>query len=161
MAVAVRDATKADEDFILAVNAACTPAVGEMDAADYEEIRLSAHAVRVAEVGGKPAGFIILIRPLSAYRSLNYAWFEERYERHLYIDRIAIGADFRGQGIGRALYEDASRIAASAGEERLTAEVNEDPPNPQSISFHKALGFNYLVSRPWKDKVVAMFERPL
>jgi len=161
MALVVRDATETDEAFILAVNAACTPAVGEMDAADYAEIRLSAHAVRVAEVDGKPAGFIILIRPLSAYRSLNYAWFEQRYERHLYIDRIAIDAAFRGHGVGRALYEDAARLAREAGEERLTAEVNEDPPNPQSIAFHKSMGFNYLVSRPWKDKVVAMFERPL
>jgi predicted GNAT superfamily acetyltransferase len=161
MALLVRDAVETDEAFILAVNAACTPAVGDMDAADYAEIRLSAHAIRVAEVDGSPAGFIILIRPLSAYRSLNYAWFEERFARHLYIDRIAIAEGLRGHGVGRALYEDAARLARAAGEERLTAEVNEDPPNPQSIAFHNSLGFNYLLSRPWKDKVVAMFERPL
>jgi len=161
MAVTVRDAGEQDEAFILALNAACTPAVGEMDATDYRDIVGWAHRVLIAEAGGQPAGFMILIRPGSAYPSLNYAWFERRFLRHLYVDRIAIDQSVRGQGIGRALYDAALAIAAANGDQRITCEVNVDPPNPESMAFHMRLGFRHLLDRPWKDKVVAMLERPL
>jgi predicted GNAT superfamily acetyltransferase len=137
MAVTVRDAGEQDEAFILALNAACTPAVGEMDTTDYRDIVGWAHRVLIAEAGGQPAGFMILIRPGSAYPSLNYAWFERRFLRHLYVDRIAIDQSVRGQGIGRALYDAALAIAAANGDQRITCEVNVDPPNPESMAFHK------------------------
>ncbi len=162
MAVTVRDAGAGDEDFILALNAACTPAVAEMSAQDYRAIAGWAHRVLIAEAGGDPAGFVILIRPGSAYPSDNYGWFEEQFEHHLYIDRIAVTEASRGTGAGRALYEEAMRLAASLGEQRLTAEVNEDPPNPESMAFHDKLGFKHLLSRKSRSrKVVAMLERPL
>lgn len=162
VAVTVRDAAPGDEDFILALNAACTPAVGDMSAQAYRDLAGWAHRVLIAEAGGEPAGFVILIRPGSAYPSDNYGWFEGQFARHLYIDRIAVSDRARGTGAGRALYEEAMRLAASLGEERLTAEVNEEPPNPESMAFHAKLGFRHLLSRPSRSgKVVAMLERPL
>lgn len=163
MAVTVRDAVAGDEDFILALNAASTPAVGDMTADDYREIAGWAHRVLIAEAGGKPAGFLILVRPGSDYPSDNYGWFEEQFDHHLYVDRIAVSKAAWGQGVGRSLYEEAMRIAAATGEKRLTAEVNEDPPNPESMAFHAKLGFRHLLSRlsPRLGKVVAMLERPL
>lgn len=160
--VTIRDAARTDEDFILALNAASTPAVGEMGAQSYRDIAGQAYRVLIAEAGGEPAGFLILIRPGSSYPSDNYGWFEEQFDRHLYIDRIAISETVKGQGIGRALYHEALRHAAELGEERLTAEVNEEPPNPQSMAFHERLGFRHLLSRKSRSgKVVAMLERPL
>ncbi|MDP3493419.1 MAG: GNAT family N-acetyltransferase [Hyphomonadaceae bacterium] len=163
MGVTIRDAAEADEAFILALNAASTPAVGEMDAKDYRDIAAQAYRILIAEAGGEPAGFLILIRPGSAYPSDNYGWFEEQFDRHLYIDRIAISASAKGQGVGRALYDAALADAARLGELRLTAEVNEQPPNPESMAFHEKLGFRHLLSRtsPRLGKVVAMLERPL
>ena len=161
MAIAIRDAVPEDEDFILALNAASTPAVAEMDAKDYSDIAGWAHRVLMAVLDGKPCGFLILIRPGSAYPSENYAWFESKFADHLYIDRIAIAEFAKGRGVGRAFYDEASRIAAGNGDERLTCEVNVDPPNPQSMAFHTRLGFRHLLSRPWKDKIVVMMERPL
>lgn len=163
MGVTIRDAAKADEDFILALNAASTPAVGDMDAQDYRDIAAQAYRVLIAEAGGEPAGFLILIRPGSSYPSDNYGWFEERFDRHLYVDRIAIDVRAKGQGVGRALYDEALKLAAELGEMRLTAEVNEQPPNPESMAFHAKLGFRHLVSRtsPRLGKVVAMLERSL
>jgi predicted GNAT superfamily acetyltransferase len=158
----IRDAAAGDEDFILALNAACTPAVAEMDAADYRDIAGWAHRVLVAELDGKPCGFLILVRPGSAYPSDNYAWFEARFDRHLYVDRIAVSDAARGRSVGRALYEHALGMAAALGEERLTAEVNEQPPNPESMAFHTRMGFRYLHSRASRHgKIVAMLERPL
>ncbi len=162
MGVAIRDAAPTDEDFILALNAASTPAVGEMALQTYRDIAAQAYRVLIAEAGGEPAGFLILIRPGSSYPSDNYGWFEEQFDRHLYIDRIAISERAKGQGVGRALYDAALKLAAELGEERLTAEVNEDPPNPQSMAFHEKLGFRHLLSRMSRSgKVVAMLERPL
>lgn len=163
MGVTVRDAARGDEDFILALNAASTPAVGDMSAQDYREIATQAHRVLIAEAGGVPAGFMILIQPGSAYPSDNYGWFEEQFDNHLYIDRIAVSKAAWGAGVGRALYEEAMQIAAALDEKRLTAEVNQDPPNPESMAFHAKLGFRHLVSRtsPRLGKVVAMLERPL
>lgn len=162
MGVAIRDAALADEEFILALNAASTPAVGEMALPAYRDIAAQAYRVLIAEAGGEPAGFLILIRPGSSYPSDNFGWFEEQFDRHLYIDRIAIHTRAKGQGVGRALYDEALKLAAELGEERLTAEVNEEPPNPQSMAFHEKLGFRHLLSRKSRSgKVVAMLERPL
>ena len=163
MTVTVRDAEARDEDFILALNAACTPAVGDMSAQDYRDITGWAHRIVIAEADSKPVGFMILIRPGSAYPSDNYGWFEEQFAHQLYVDRIAVGRSARGLGVGRVLYDEALRIAADLGEERVTAEVNEDPPNPESMAFHFKLGFRHLLSRtsPRLGKVVAMLERPL
>lgn len=165
-AISVRDAGEGDEGFILALNAACTPAVGDMDADDYRRIVGWAHRILVAEAaigagGIKPAGFMILVRPGSAYPSLNFAWFETRFDHHLYVDRIAVSETARGAGIGRALYDAALRIATANDDRRITCEVNVDPPNPESMAFHTRLGFRHLLDRPWKDKIVAMLERPL
>jgi predicted GNAT superfamily acetyltransferase len=161
-AVAIRDADERDEDFILALNASCVPAVSRLTVQDYREIKAAAHRVLVAEVSGVRAGFVILIRPGAPYPSDNYAWFEERFDRHLYVDRIAIEAVARGQGVGQALYAEALKIAAANGDERVTAEVNVEPPNPSSMKFHEAFGFRCLLSRPSRDgKVVAMLECPL
>lgn len=162
MAVAIRDAAAGDEEFILALNAACVPAVAEMDAQDYRDIAGWAHRVLVAEAEGRRCGFLILIRPGSAYPSDNYAWFETAFDNHLYIDRIAVSDGARGQGVGRALYDEASRIAATNGDQRLTCEVNEKPPNPESMAFHRRIGFRHLHTRPSRDdKIVAMLELPL
>ncbi len=134
-----------------------------MDAQDYRDIAGWAHRVVICEADGNPVGFMILIRPGSAYPSDNYGWFEEKFGRQLYVDRVAVAASARGLGVGRVLYEEALRMAADLGEERVTAEVNEDPPNPESMAFHLKLGFRHLLSRtsPRLGKVVAMLERPL
>lgn len=162
MGLAIRDATERDEAFILALNAASTPAVSEMTYDDYRDILGWSHCILVAEREEAPCGFLILIGPGSAYDSDNYRWFEERFDSHLYIDRIAITEHARGQGVGRAFYEEAARIAARTGDRRLTCEVNVDPPNPQSMAFHERLGFHQRETRMSRSgKVVAMLELPL
>ena len=163
MSLTVRDAGEGDEDFVLALNAACTPAVGDMTREKYRQLRGWSYRVLISEAGGVPAGFMILVRPGSAYPSDNYGWFEQTFGRHLYVDRIAVSDAVRGMGVGRALYEHALGLAAELCEERVTAEVNEDPPNPESMAFHAKLGFRHLLSRtsPRLGTGVAMLERPL
>ena len=49
MGVAIRDAAPTDEDFILALNAASTPAVGEMALQTYRDIAAQAYRVLADE----------------------------------------------------------------------------------------------------------------
>ncbi len=161
--ISVRVATEGDEDFILALNGASGPGVAEMSRDEYRQIRRWAARVLVAELDGKPVGFLILIEPGTAYPSDNYGWFEDRFRRHLYVDRIAVDASVKRKGVGRALYDAAALAARELDEPRITCEVNEQPPNPESMAFHKGAGFHHIASRPSPrlGKVVAMLVREL
>jgi hypothetical protein len=159
----VRAADLTDEAFILALNDASQPAVGPLSQTDMIAFRRAGAAIRVAHVAqAGPVGFAILLTPGTAYGSDNYAWFEQRFGRHLYIDRIAVAAAARRRGVASALYADAEAACRASGLERLTAEVNVDPPNPESLEFHAARGFVRLCERPSRSgKRVVMLERPL
>lgn len=58
-----------------------------------------------------------------------------------YVDRVAVAASARGQGIARRLYEDLAAAVLASGRNGLACEVNLDPPNPGSLAFHARLGF--------------------
>jgi len=85
-------------------------------------------------------GFVICLPPQTTYGSLNYAWFNQRYDAFLYVDRIAVAANQRDRGVGSALYE---RVVACANEHAVpvAAEVNRLPPNPGSMRFHHRFNF--------------------
>lgn len=162
MALLIRRAVADDAAAILALNAASTPALAEMDAATYAAIAGWAEAMLVAQTDGAFAGFIALIAPGSAYPSDNYAWFEANAGDHLYIDRVAVAERSWGQGVGRALYVEAERLAVAKGRKRLSAEINVDPPNPESRAFHQRLGFRELEVRMSRSgKLVVMVAREL
>jgi hypothetical protein len=75
------------------------------------------------------------------YESPNYRWFEARFDRFAYVDRIAVAGAMRGKGIARLLYEDFFHAARLRGHSRVCCEVNYDPPNPESDAFHAKMGF--------------------
>jgi hypothetical protein len=85
------------------------------------------------------AGFAIAIAPGKTYDSDNYRWFAERYERFLYLDRIAVDAEQRRLGIGARLY-DAMEAAAETFS-RMVCDVNIEPRNDASLAFHAARGY--------------------
>ena len=65
---------------------------------------------------GEMLGFVICLPPATAYGSLNYAWFNQRYEAFLYVDRIAVAEAQRNKGVGSRLYE---QVARHAGEQNI------------------------------------------
>ncbi len=81
--------------------------------------------------------------PARTYDSLNYLWFSERFDDFVYLDRVAIRPEFRGHGIGRAMYAEVERLAAERCPDatRFTLEVNLRPRNDGSLAFHATLGF--------------------
>ena len=53
----------------------------------------------------------------------------------------------RGEVVTRTqLYEHLFTQATAAGHTRVVCEVNEEPPNPASDAFHRALGFEVVGS---------------
>jgi predicted GNAT superfamily acetyltransferase len=90
---------------------------------------------------GQVAAFLLAFDEAADYDSPNYLWFRDRYERFVYIDRVVVAPDARGQGVADKLYADLIARASALGYDRLVCEVNADPPNPASDSFHARHGF--------------------
>lgn len=148
----LRPMAPADLDAVLALNQGALEGVGSLDRERLDWIvGLSARAL-VADVDGAIAGFAITIGSRSAYDSINYDWFCERYERHNYLDRIVIAPTHRRQGIASQLYDEIEQ------ELPVTLEVYAEPPNVPSLAFHAARGYEE-IGRLLQDngKIAAMF----
>ncbi|MEZ5825009.1 MAG: GNAT family N-acetyltransferase [Geminicoccaceae bacterium] len=133
-----------------------------MDAAALEMRLALEHWLAAAFLDGKPVAALMGFREKSGYGSPNYRWFDERHERFIYVDRIMADKGARGAGAGRALYDAFIREFAD-GAPWIFCEVNELPPNPDSLAFHARLGFEpigRLVHVPG-EKQVAMLGRRL
>lgn len=140
MALDVPATISADlEPAILALNNAHAAELSWLDAVRLR--RLLSGAFHARRIGAVDAFVIALDERHPTYDSPNYRWFQARYGRFVYIDRVAVASAARGQGHARRLYADTIAHAADAGHDLVVCEVNIDPPNPASDAFHAALGF--------------------
>ncbi len=137
----IRNALPQDAEAILALNADSVHLLSPMDAARLAHLQQEAVWHQVVELDGKVVGFVLAFREGADYDSLNYQWFAARYPQFLYIDRIVIGEDVRGLGVGGLLYERVLAFAQETGAPLLTCEYDVDPPNPVSEKFHHGFGF--------------------
>jgi predicted GNAT superfamily acetyltransferase len=90
---------------------------------------------------GAVEAFIMTFDQDADYDSPNFVWFRSRYPRFVYVDRVVVAKAARGQGHARRLYDDLFGEARQAGHAIVTCEVNAEPANPASDSFHASLGF--------------------
>jgi len=103
-------------------------------------IRNAFVALRIGDVDA----FMIAFDQDSDYDGENFGWFKSRYERFVYVDRIAVAAAARGRGLARRLYEDLFAAASHSGQQLIVCEVNAEPPNPESDAFHAFFGFEHV-----------------
>src|SRR5579859_1525544 len=82
--------------------------------------------------------FLLAFDQDADYDSPNFRWFRERYQRFVYVDRIAVASSARGRGLARQLYRELFAEAARARHCSVVCEVNSQPPNPASDAFHDA-----------------------
>ena len=129
-----------DASQVWRINEEGLPWVGKVSEAEIEGLLERSSFALGAFNGDLLQGFVICLPPKTTYSSLNYRWFNERYEDFLYVDRIAISAQHRGQGIGAQIY---SAVVEAAQDKSVPvlAEVMKKPLNEPSMHFHSAFSF--------------------
>ena len=128
-----------DADRILELNNAHAVETSSLDLAAAERLLGMCFYAKYVSPGMR--GFLLALDQDAAYDNQNFHWFRGRFEHFVYIDRIIIAEDARGQGLARLMYEDLFAAAKTAGQIRVVCEVNIDPPNEGSLAFHRSMGF--------------------
>ena len=136
-----RDADPRELETLHALNESAVPAVNSISLEDFQWFLGIAAYLRVVEIDGRVAGFLLGLRPGLDYASMNYAWFSRCYPDFFYIDRLVVDAAFRRRGIASALYADIEQRARAASAPLLACEVNVRPRNEGSLAFHARHGF--------------------
>ena len=132
----IRPIAPADMARVLDLNEANVPAVGSLDADRLATIVGESPIALVVEVDDLIVGFCLVLGSDATYDSVNYRWFAERYDDHMYLDRVAFDDAFQGLGLGTMVYAEVDRLLATfEGVKRLTLEINFEPPNEQSLAF--------------------------
>ena len=145
------------------LNAANEPDVGPLDDTRVELFTSAADAFWVAVDQGEVVGLFVGLLAGHDYRSPNYQWFADRWERFAYVDRIALAPSTRGTGLADAIYDRWEGLARGANASVLCAEVNLRPPNPRSLAFHRRRGLRPVaeVAPHGDDHLVVMLEKRL
>src|SRR4051812_50209619 len=106
----IRSLTAADRPAVLALNNAHAAEVNELSAEALAAL-LAVAAYAVVIDGG--LGFLIALDERTPVQGPNHAWFLARRRAFLYIDRVAVAAEVRGQGYARRLYDAAAALAGA------------------------------------------------
>lgn len=156
----IRRAQNKDLPKVLEMNQAALPHVSEVKLSDMKRFLKQADPFLIIEEGEELAGFMIVLQKGLKYDSLNYAFFCNNYSDFDYVDRIVIGEKFRGKKLGTALY---NFLFQTSDKKIITCEINIKPANPDSLLFHKALGFKQVAEQVTErgKKSVAMMIKQL
>jgi predicted GNAT superfamily acetyltransferase len=149
----------ADESAVLDLNAANVHLLAPMDRARLVQVQEWADLAHVVEHEGAFAGFVITFGPGTAYDSVNYRWFADRYDDFYYLDRIVLLDRYRRLGLGTAAYDEVEQRARPHGP--MALEVNLDPPNTGSLAFHDRRGYVEVGTLGEPGHVVSMRVREL
>jgi predicted GNAT superfamily acetyltransferase len=155
--VMLRQYQESDRVEIIHLNSESVEALSPMDSNRFSELRKMCSVLIVAEHSESVVGFLMGFVAGTNYDSPNYRWFLDNIKDFLYIDRVVVSNEARGKGIGRKLYLEARNWAVSNSLGKMAAEINIEPPNRESLLFHKKLGFSELSTQRISDeKVVSL-----
>lgn len=140
-ALSIRDLTVQDSSAAVELNEAVVALTSPMDAERFATLYELSNLRLAAEVDEQLAGFLLAMPVGAAYDNGNFQWFSERHEDFVYIDRVVVSKEFRGLGVGRALYLRAFDDSKRLGALRICAEIDSEPANDASLHFHKSTGF--------------------
>jgi len=146
--IAIREATEADLDVLVALNAEVQDLHARAFPARFKPADVNPDAVRaqfsewlseddvcivLALIGDLPIGYTILRVKETSDHSFCYA------QRLLYVDHICVASAYRGKGIGSRLIEDARKRARDCGMGRI--ELDYWHFNEEAGAFFETQGF--------------------
>lgn len=137
----IRPIEPKDHDAILALNEASVAVLSPLNNDQMVKLIAQSCLHAVVEIEGVVAAFLLVVGPKTAYRSINYQWFDEQYDDFYYIDRVVVHAHYRAQKIGQTLYQYLIDQAYHNHVGLLCAEIDIAPPNEPSLHFHRKWGF--------------------
>lgn len=137
----LRSAQPADFGAILALNEESVRYLSPLSPERLAALHRAAALHVVLEADGAIAAFLLAFREGARYDSVNYQWFEQRYPRFLYVDRVVVANARQGAGTGRLLNDHVFSHAEGTGVALVTCEYDVDPPNAASERFHARYGF--------------------
>jgi predicted GNAT superfamily acetyltransferase len=140
------------------INEQGLPGTGKVSQQEVVELLRIAELTIGAFDGEKLLGFVLCFLPRTDYASLNYAWFNQRYQDFLYVDRIAVSENQRNRTIGSLLYQEVISYAKQYNYP-IAAEVSLNPPNPGSMRFHQRFDFAEIGILNHQSKSVTMMMR--
>ena len=147
-------------ELLYEINQQNIPELGSLDSADHLEslMKISLKTI-VLKYENKIIGFCLLFNEGSSYDSPNYKYFNNKYDKFIYVDRVVVASDFTAKGGGTLMYQDVFNFAKK---NKLTVccEVNEEPVNEVSLKFHKKLDFIKVDEKVYAKKKVAFLEKP-
>ena len=145
-----------DVPLLVEINEQGLPGTGKVNQQEMQKLLELSELSLGVFADKKLLGFVICLLPKTAYGSLNYAWFNERYDEFIYVDRIAVATDARNQGIGSMLYDRVFEYAKT-NNIPVTAEVSLRPPNQGSDRFHLRHGYQVVGELDHGEKAVTMY----
>ena len=90
----------------------------------------------------------------------NFIEIQKQMDNFLYIDRIAVHKNYRGQNIGKEIYQHVEKFAIVNNIEFLTAEINLLPKkNEISFKFHEKYGFREFSTKKYSDDYEVSFQK--
>ena len=140
------------------INEQGLPGTGKVSQDEIAELIRLAELPLGAYEEDELVGFVLCLLPRTKYTSLNYAWFNQRYQDFLYVDRISVRESHRNQTIGSLLYQEVIAYAQQ-NNYPITAEVSLKPPNLDSMRFHHRFGFSEVGVLHHENKSVTMMLR--
>ena len=154
----LRELRSKDIPLVWKINEQGLPGTGKVSQQEIVELLHIAELTIGAFEGEQLVGFVLCFLPRTDYASLNYAWFNQRYQEFLYVDRIAVSENHRNQTIGSLLYQQVISYAKQYNYP-IAAEVSLNPPNPGSMRFHHRFNFTEIGVFNQQSKSVTMMMR--
>lgn len=97
---------------------------------------------------------------LSEQNHKNFIEIQSKVNNFLYIDRIAVHENYRGQNIGIEIYQHVEKFAIVNNIEFLTAEINLLPKkNEISFKFHEKYGFREFSTKKYSNDYEVSFQK--
>ena len=139
--VSIRNAERNDFDDILSMNLAEVQHTSPMDMERLITLDALSCFHKIAGAKNRVSAFLLAMCNGAAYANSNFEWFSQRYPRFIYVDRIVVTPESKGQRLGTLLYEEIFRYARHHEIPLVTCEYNVIPPNEPSRLFHDKFGF--------------------